>query len=156
VSETLFDGYEPAQPLPDPMEGMSADRRRTLRQAANVAAGIHPLTKGALHPLASRHRDADSPKDDPYTCGTCWFREVLRYHDRSFPKCCLPGPERVYRKGEDGEWRWETNDHGAPRATHSAASDVRAWWPACPDYSPSDRVSSDAARYVPPTPEETR
>lgn len=148
MSETLFDGYEPAEPMPDPYAGLSADQRRTKRQAANVAAGIHPLTRGPLHELASRHRDATSPKDDPFTCGSCWFREVLLYHNTSFPKCCLPGPERVYCKGPDGTWRYETVE-GTPRATHSAASDVRAWWPACPDYSPSDKLSADAARYVP-------
>jgi len=66
----------------------------------------------------------------------------------AYPKCCLPGPVRVYRKSADG-WRWEVVE-GAPRATHGAASDVRAWWPACPDYSPGDRgLSDDATRSLP-------
>lgn len=136
------------QEAADRLAGLSADQRRTLRQADDVAAGRHPLTGGPLHPLASRHRDASAPKDDPFTCGSCLFRRVEKYHDRSYPKCVLPGAVRVYRRGEDGNWRWETVE-GAPRATHSAASDVRAWWPACRDYSPSDRISDDAARYVP-------
>ena len=150
MSETLFPGYEPAvrELRPSEQPGLSADRRRTLRQAEKIADGIHPLTGGPLHELASRHRDASAPKDDPFTCGSCYFRSVEQYHDRAYPKCWLPGPERVYRKEDDGEWRWVTIE-GAPRATHSAASDVRAWWPACPDYSPGDRISSDAARYVP-------
>lgn len=143
----LFEGYEPPAP-PEPEPPLSADRRRTKRQADGIAAGIHPLTKGPLHELASRHRDANSPKSDPFTCGSCYFREVIRYHGRSFPKCGVPGPVSVYRKGQDGGWHWETVD-GAPRATHSAASDVRAWWPACLDYVPGDRISNDAARHIP-------
>lgn len=36
------------------------------------------------------------------------------------------------------------------RATHSTASDVRAWWPACVDYSPGDPgMSRDAATWAP-------
>lgn len=128
MSGVLFEGYEPAEPTPDPAAGLSADQRRTLRQAANVAAGVHPLTRGPLHELASRHRDATAPKDDPFTCGSCWFREVIRYHNRTYAKCTQGDGKRI---------------------THSAATDVRAWWPACPDYSPSDRLSDDAARYVP-------
>ena len=147
VDLPLFAGFEPP-PLPEPEPELSADQRRTRRQAENVAAGIHPLTRGPLHPLASRHRGATSPKSDPFTCGSCYFRESLGYHNRSYAKCCLPGPERVYRKGEDGNWRWETVE-GTPRATHSAASDVRAWWPACRDYSPGDALSPDAARHIP-------
>jgi hypothetical protein len=143
----LFEGYEPPLP-PDPEPPLSADRRRTKRQADDIAAGRHPLTRGPLHELASRHRDASSPKSDPFTCGSCYFREVLDYHNHSYPKCMVPGPQRVYRKGSDGNWRWETVE-GAPRATHSAASDVRAWWPACTDYVPGDRLSDDAARYIP-------
>ena len=129
VTEALFPGYEP----PSSVESdLSADRRRTKRQAEQVAAGIHPLTKRRLHPLASRHRDAASPKDDPYTCGTCWHRVVIRHHDRTYPKCVL-GAE----------------DRHASRMSHSATTDVRAWWPACEDYSPSDRLSPDAARSIP-------
>lgn len=143
----LFPGYEPPA-APEPEPELSAGQRLTLRQAANIAVGIHPLTKGRLHPLASRHRDATAPKADPFTCGSCYFRSVEKYHGRSYAKCILPGPVRVYRRGEDGGWHWETV-MGAPRATHSAASDVRAWWPACTDYSPGDRISPDAARSIP-------
>ena len=132
----LFAGYEP--PEPESTEELSAGQRLTRRQAANVAAGIHPLTRGRLHELASRHRDAKSPKNDPFTCGSCWFREVLRYHGKSYAKC-MQGVENPtdQTKGR------------APYVTHSEATDVRAWWPACPNYSPSDSLSTDAARYVP-------
>jgi len=143
----LFDGYEPP-PSADPEPPLSADRRRTQRQADDITLGRHPLTRGPLHPLASRHRDAQSPKDDPFTCGSCYFRQSFGWHSRSYPKCALPGPVRDYRRGEDGQWRWVTVE-GAPRASHSATSDVRAWWPACPDYSPGSSISSDAARSIP-------
>lgn len=129
----LFPGYEPP-----PAEGLSADQRRTRRQAADIAAGRHPLTGGPLHLYASRNRDATAPKDDPFTCGSCWFRQVLPYHGGRYPKC-LFGVEN----------RTDTAAGKAPRLTDGAGSDVRAWWPACPDYSPSARVSGDAARYVP-------
>src|SRR5690349_21097466 len=91
---TLFEGWEPPTRQPKPSEDMtlSAGRRLTLRQAEMVMLGIHPLTRGPLHPLASRHRDASAPKDDPFTCGSCYFRNVEKYHDRSYPKCWLPGP----------------------------------------------------------------
>lgn len=135
MSETLFPDYEPEvavlPPSADP--SLSADRRRTLRQAEAIADGRHPLTGGPLHSLASRHRDAAAPKSDPFTCGSCYFRASLAYHNRAYPKCLA-------------------ND-GA-RISHGAGSDVRAWWPACPDYTPGDSISPDAARSIPtPIPE---
>ena len=135
MSETLFPDYEPEvrELRPSEQPGLSPDRRRTLRQAEKIADGIHPLTGGPLHELASRHRDASAPKDDPFTCGSCYFREAFRYHGRTYVKCLFG----------------ETTEKPGPYVTHSAATDLRAWWPACRDYSPSDRLSSDAARYVP-------
>lgn len=126
MDEPLFPGYDPPEVAPGP--ALSAGQRITLRQQAGIAVGIHPLTKGPLHPLASRHRDASAPKDDPFTCGSCYFRAVLPYHNGGYPKCLFGDGRRV---------------------AHSQQSDVRAWWPACPDYSPSDRVSPDAARSIP-------
>lgn len=123
TEEALFDGYEPSEVGP-----LSADRRRTLRQQDLITAGRHPLTGGPLHHLASRHRDASAPKDDPFTCGSCWFRQVIGYRAGSYPKCIA----------DDGL-----------RVSHSASSDVRAWWPACPSYTPGDRISPDAARTIP-------
>ena len=129
--DALFEGYEP--PTPEPEVKLSAGQRLTRRQSDDIAIGRHPLTRGALHPLASRHRDASSPKSDPFTCGSCYFRTVIRYHGKSFAKC-LFDPRR---SGED------TLDKYA-RVSHSASSDVRAWWPACPDYSPgSSSLSPD-------------
>lgn len=133
--DSLFPDFEPeARTLrPSEQPDLSADRRRTLRQAERIADGIHPMTGGPLHELASRHRDAEAPKSDPFTCGSCYFRDSLRYRGGSYAKCVLGA----------------TNDKPGPYMTHSAATDVRAWWPACRDYSPSDRLSSDAARYIP-------
>lgn len=132
----LFGGYEPAEALPEPK--VSAGRRLTMRQAETIAAGRHPLTGGPLHDLASRHRDAAAPKADPFTCGSCWFRTVVRYHGKTYPKC-LFDPKR----GPD-----DTLDEYA-RVSHCTATDVRAWWPACPDYSAGDSLSADAARCIP-------
>jgi hypothetical protein len=127
---------------PEPVEKLSADRRRTLQQRNRLAAGIHPLQPVAghvlkLHPDAPRTDDPEAPGP---RCGTCWYRQVLPYHNRSYPKCLFPdarSPEEVERLGY-------------PRAAHSSASDVRAWWGACGDYSPGDgAMSPDAARYIP-------
>lgn len=136
VDEPLFAGYEPP-PTPEPGPQLSAGQRLTLRQSEMVANGIHPLTRGRLHPLASTHRDASAPKDDPFTCGSCYFRTVEKYHDHSYPKCWLPGPNA------------SADRPTYPRVTHGPASDVRAWWPACPDYSPGASLSPDAARGIP-------
>lgn len=136
MSEMLFDGYEPAEPVPEVK--LSPGQRLTQRQAADIAAGRHPLTRQPIHELASRHRDATSPKTDPFTCGSCWFRVVVRYRGKSYPKC-------VFDPRRDAD---DTLDKYT-RVSHSTATDVRAWWPACRDYSPSDSLSSDAARYIP-------
>lgn len=136
VDEPLFPGYEPPPTEPEPE--LSAGQRLTLRQANDIAEGRHPLTRGRLHSLASRHRDASAPKDDPFTCGSCYFRQVVKYRGKSYPKC-------VFDPRRDAD---DTLDMYA-RISHSTASDVRAWWPACPDYSPSDRISPDAARSIP-------
>jgi hypothetical protein len=133
----LFAGYEPPPP-PVPEPPLSADRRRTLRQAADVARGVHPLTRGRLHPEASREASKDDPRGLPYTCGSCRFREVIPHHSRAFPKCTF---------GVTSETRYWTD---SPRISASAATDVRAWWPACVDYTPGDpALSPDAARCLP-------
>lgn len=146
TDETLFPGFDPPEPAPEIQ--LSPGQRLTKRQSDDIAVGRHPLTRGPLHPLASRNRDATSPKDDPFTCGSCYFRQLFGWHSRSYPKCAVPGPVRDYRRQPDGTWKWETVE-GAPRASHSTTSDVRAWWPACTDYSPGSSISPDAARGIP-------
>ena len=138
-----------AEPLKPP-EKMSPDRRRTARQRALIAAGLHPLMVYAgyvhksvrLHPEAPGDCAPDAPRGRPFTCGSCRFRVVVGWNSRSYPKC-------VVDLTDDGQ----TLDT-SPRASHGAATDVRAWWPACRDYEPGDQaVSVDAARCIP---EETR
>ncbi|PZG04387.1 hypothetical protein C1I95_33300 [Micromonospora craterilacus] len=126
----LFDAAA-YQVTPAPVEKVSADRRRTLRQAAALAAGRHPLglALGRHLPL---HPDAP-PADDRQAagprCGSCWHRQVLGHHNRSYGKC--------------------TADDGG-RISNGAGTDVRRWWPGCRDYSPGDpQLSVDAARFVP-------
>lgn len=64
-----------------------------------------------VHPLTRRSINPDAAR----TCGSCRFRELLHGGSRSYPKCTF-------------------GDSRMPRATHSAASDVRAWWPGCGDH----------------------
>lgn len=120
MSDTLFD-VDPAQARPaEPAEKLSADRRRTIRQADALAHGRHPLGLVFGSPLRL-HADA-APADDRTApgarCGTCRFRELFGYHTRSYAKCTVG-----YVEGR-----------GYPRVSHGSATDVRAWWPACRDY----------------------
>jgi hypothetical protein len=71
MTAPLFE-MEPV-PLP-PVEKLSADRRRTLRQHAQVEAGVHPLIGLRARP-------------DLGTCGGCERRVLLGYHGRTYPKC---------------------------------------------------------------------
>ena len=94
-----------------PVAGLSADRRRTVRQLEALRNGQHPIGLGAgivmrLHPDAPPADDRTAPGP---RCGACRFRGNWGAH--GFPKC-LRG---------DGE----------PFAAHSASSDCRAWWSAC-------------------------
>jgi hypothetical protein len=85
-----------------------------------LARGRHPLETIVRRPLLL-HAEAAPAGDRGAAgrrCGDCRFRALAAGHDRSYPKCVLPGPG------------------GTPpaRATSSEASDVRAWWPACSDH----------------------
>lgn len=117
--EPLFDGYDPP-PVPDET-GMSADQRRTRRQADAVAAGCHPLAlvfpdRVWMHPDADRTADRSDPPNLPLRCGSCIWRQSIQ-RANAYPKCFA----------QDGA-----------RFSHSAATDVRAWWPACTEYSAGD------------------
>lgn len=112
----LFD-VEPVIPA-EPVERLSAGGRLRVRQQAMVANGRHPLTRGVLHPDASRDRTRESGKSDPFTCGSCRFRRT----GYEFPKCLVPNPL--------------TGKPHVDRLSHSTTTDVRAWWPACPAYEP--------------------
>ena len=136
----LFDMDPVPQPEPEPP--VSATVRRTRRQAAMLARDVHPLASPLGYPLRL-HAEA-APAGDRQApgrrCGNCRFRQVLGHHDRSYPKCMTPG----LASGETYEML------GPPRVSHGAATDVRAWWPACTDHDWGDgRLSPDAARWVP-------
>lgn len=130
---TLFDLDVPV-PEPEPKE--SATVRRTKRQAARLAQGVHPLTGSRLHEEAAPADDRTAPGR---RCGNCRFRQVLRYHDKSYPKCVHPG-------GVSAE---QLEKHGPPRVTHGEASDVKAFWSACPDHEWGDGKIPDSMRWTP-------
>lgn len=101
---------------------LSPDRRRTLRQRTAAVNGTHPLAL-VFGPSIRVHDDLGR------SCGNCRFRVLHDYHNRSYPKCVVGDGARV---------------------SHSTATDVRAWWPACTDHEwggPNDWP--DAARHVP-------
>lgn len=104
MSDALFAGYEPPA-----TEHLSADRRRTQRQHADVERGVHPLMRTPLHPDAPTDvKPTDGRR--PVTCGTCTHRSLEVPHFQGWPKC------------------------GVGPVSRSAATDVRAWWPACPQF----------------------
>ncbi len=112
---SLFPDLEPVDHAPaESTEILSADRRRTLRQHADVERGYHPLTGGKL--------PAEGENGHGHTCGDCHLRVLVRWHNRTYAKCAF---------GIDPH---TTPLDDAPRASHGAASDVRAWWPACRDW----------------------
>lgn len=118
MTQPLFDGYEPPAPPPGVDPTLSAGQRLTQRQTADVRAGRHPLTGGRLHPDAARDASKDDARSLPFTCGTCVHREIHTHNNGRYPKCIHPQ---------------------AGRDSRSAASDVRAWWPACGQYQEADR-----------------
>ncbi len=115
----------------------SADRRRTRRQQEGIAYGAHPLTVALTGPLGI-HPDAES---SGRKCGNCRFRELIGHHTRSYPKCTVDrGPFSRTRAYPDAP----------PRYSAGSGTDVRQWWPACPDHEFGDNaLSPDAARSGP-------
>ena len=103
--EPLFPGFE----SPAGAEPLSPDRRRTQRQHDDVARGVHPLMRTPLHPEAPKDAAPTDSRRRPFTCGECVHRIGSGPH--GYPKCDV-GP-----------------------ISHSAATDVRAWWPACPSFT---------------------
>lgn len=125
-------------PDAEPGEKLSADRKRTRRQAQAVARGVHPLALPGLrvrmHPDADPDRTAtsDNAAARPLRCGTCRWRELVGGHSRSFPKCLYGA----------GTWpNGKVKVASAPRYSAGGATDVRAWWPACTDWQAREDVS---------------
>lgn len=136
MTDALFD-----LPAGAVAEKLSTGRRLTIRQATDLARGRHPLTGDRLHPEAAPHDDRKAPGR---RCGNCWYRGPSSgEHAGSFPKCWYG-----YQTPTNTE-KFAT----APRITGGPATDVRAWWPACPDHTWTDpTVSPDAARHPGGTP----
>jgi hypothetical protein len=117
---TLFDP-EPYRAETVAGEAVSAGRRLTARQLATLGRGFHPIAKGLrLHADAAPAGDRRAPG---LRCGTCRFRVLQNRGNRSYPKCQWPD-ETTYRFAD------------MPRVTCGAATDCRAWYPACVDYQP--------------------
>ena len=112
---TLFD----CGPAPDPGPKLGADARRTLRQAAAMKMGSHPLallgSHLRLHPDAPPADDRNAPGP---RCGGCAF---IVKNERDYLKCTW---------GRSGEICTPSFRSG-PYETHGGGSDLRAWWPGC-------------------------
>ena len=96
--------------------GRSDGQRRTERREEVIALGYHPLMTGPIHESADRSAHKTDGKELPFRCGSCVHRiTVHRGGKGALPKCDLT------------------------TMSHSEASDVRAWWPACPSYTPTPK-----------------
>jgi hypothetical protein len=104
---TLFD----VTPIPPP-EKISPDRRRTARQRALIAAGIHPLMGGPTHP-------------DRGTCGTCTHRIHISGGGRTWPKCDLH--ELTHGPGSDCRAWWAACGRYEPG--DRVSDDAARWTP---------------------------
>ncbi len=141
----LFDTAPFLLALPEPGPVLSADRRRTIRQAALIHGGYHPLSpvvgylRLKLHPQAASGDDRSAPGR---RCGNCWYRDLLYTNgNRKWPKCTFGRLNAT-----------DTSPEAWPRVSRGAATDCRAWWPGCTDHSYGDPgLSPDAARHVPET-----
>ena len=123
MPDTLFAGYDPPEGTEIPSatpgldNGRSAGARRTARRLELIRQGRHPLRDMILHESASRDAQPSDTGRLPYRCGSCVHRILsMRGACGAVPKCDLT------------------------TMSHSEASDVRAWWPACPQYAPIEGV----------------
>lgn len=136
---------EPPPPAP-PGPTLSPGQRLTERQAAAVRAGRHPLTGGPLHPQADQGARAGDSGRLPFRCGSCRFRELIRWHNNTYPKCVRD----LARVDQDGGDLADRTMDSAAFITHGTATDVRRWWPGCRHYEAGDQtVSPDASRVIP-------
>jgi hypothetical protein len=115
----LFDAAPFRVEVPAPVK-RTAGQRLTARQAEKIAAGEHPLSWVGEVP-----RRVPLAPEGTGTCGTCALKMRPHNRGRAYPKCSA-GTVRV-PAGAGFQEVW-------PRAAHSEATDVRAWWPACTSY----------------------
>jgi hypothetical protein len=107
---------EPERLIPAEPPVLTRGERRQRLVATRIATGVHPLGKPVfLHKEACR--DPLDTETGP-RCGTCRFRKLLEYHNRTYPKCHYPDPEKLPH----------------PRDSNCESSDIRRWWPACAQY----------------------
>ncbi|MBT9255404.1 hypothetical protein KMZ30_07435 [Phycicoccus sp. KQZ13P-1] len=116
MTEALFDAGPFLVEHDEPAEELSADRRRTLRQRAEIANGRHPLAGAPLHAQAPTD-PAPGGRPLPFTCGTCSHRQTHRHNSRSYQKCDL-----------------------VP-VTNGPGTDLRLWWPACINYDDTPKAA---------------
>lgn len=99
------------------------------RQRSAMELGQHPLSipAGTSIPL---HADASpDPEDGGPRCGSCAFRVMSRVASKPYPKCAFdPAAGAAVPLAV------------APRANHGLGTDVRAWWPACQDWSSKEEA----------------
>lgn len=83
-----------------PPRGGGRDAKRTARNNAMIAAGVHPATKMSL-------------RGDDETCGSC-AHAISRTHQRTYWKCDLlpitAGPGSDIRKKWPACTKWEPAD----------------------------------------------
>ena len=99
MTDRLFDLTD--LPEPDPVEKISAERRRTMRQHAALERGEHPLMGGLL-----RQRPGE-------TCGTCDHHVIQGGTSGRYHKCALRntgGPATDIRVSWPGCYRWEQEE----------------------------------------------
>jgi hypothetical protein len=121
---SLFPDLVPLPPPPASDQTLSVGARLTARQRADVEHGRHPLWKhGAVY---------DSTRTVAgHTCGDCVFRSPGT--GGGYPKCLWISPEQSAAATNRGK-RLSLHDH--PRFSAGPATDCRAWWPACTDWTP--------------------
>lgn len=121
AQDTLF--TMPAPTAGEPTRGEWSDFGITRRAAVRIGEGLHPLEN--VQPGLKLHADASTDPEDKTTgprCKTCMFAVAVRWHGKPFRKCAFGRPAG-------------RSLNAAPRASHSEATDLRLWWPACTDYS---------------------
>lgn len=120
--KTQLQLFEPPARIGD-LTGLSAQQRRTVRQAWRIRDGIHPLMNASL-------------LGGPFTCGDCVEAIRMDYHNRSYWKCKLAGDTRgaatdlrlwwpactEFRITEEAHARAMEQAKGAPRPRRPVAT----------------------------------